>query len=92
MDIIKQICNEIDNSDLIEHNIELVKRLNEIIENEKNYLNLQLNNLNTVDLNTFKIPAKYKKLTIEELEEQLKLTENIDTMCSIYNCINKKLL
>jgi hypothetical protein len=92
MDAIKQLCNEIDNSESIEHNIELVKRLNEIIENEKDYLNLQLNNLNTVDLNTFKIPVKYKKLTIEELEEQLKLTENIDTMCSIYNSISKKLL
>ena len=42
-------------------------------------------------IDTFKIPSKYKKLSIEELEVLFNATVDINEKISIYYTMNKKI-
>ena len=71
--------------------IKLIKNLNTMIEDEKTKLNYIYNQIVSNKINDYKIkiPAKYKKLNIEELEELFNKTEDINEKISIYLAIER---
>jgi uncharacterized FlaG/YvyC family protein len=87
MDKILELSDKIDATININDKIKLIKELNEMIEVEKNNLNFLLNN----DIKNLKIKIlpKYKKMTINELEEAYETTNNINDKVSIYLAIDK---
>ena len=87
MDRILELSDKIDKIMNINDKIKLIKDLNEMIEVEKNNLNFLLNN----DIKNLKIKIlpKYKKMTINELEEAYETTNNINDKVSIYLAIDK---
>ena len=87
MDKIFELSEKIDNIKNINDKIKLIKTLNEMIEAEQNNLNFLLNN----DIKNLKIKIlpKYKKMTIDELEEEFDKTNNINDKVSIYLAIDR---
>jgi hypothetical protein len=82
MDEITRITNLIETTENLVEKNNLINSLNEIIILEKNKLaNISL------DITKFKIPIKYKKKTIEQMEELLHNTPSIDEAIIIYNTI-----
>ena len=82
MDEITRITNLIETTENLVEKNNLINSLNEIIILEKNKLaNISL------DITKFKIPIKYKKKTIEQMEELLHNTTSIDEAIIIYNTI-----
>ena len=71
--------------------IKLIKNLNSMIEIEKHKLNYIYDQMvsNKISDYKIKIPAKYKKLNIEELEELFNKTEDINDKISIYLAIER---
>lgn len=71
--------------------IKLIKNLNNMIEIEKTKLNYIYNQMvsNKIGDCKIKIPVKYKKLNIEELEELFNKTEDINDKISIYLAIER---
>ena len=71
--------------------IKLIKNLNTMIEDEKTKLNYIYNQMVSNKISDFKIkiPVKYKKLNIEELEELFNKTEDINDKISIYLAIER---
>ena len=89
MDKIIELSEEIDQLSNINDKVKLIKILNELIEAEKLNLNNILNsNIITSNLKT-KIPIKYKKMSIEDLEEEFDKTKNINDKIIIYLAIDK---
>jgi hypothetical protein len=88
MNEIEELNMKIEKCNDINEKINYIQKLNNIIDKEIN----SLNNLLDTDLieNTFKIPNKYKKISIEELEELFNKTNDIYEKIIIYNCINYK--
>ena len=88
MNEIEELNMKIEKCNDINEKINYIQKLNNIIDKEIN----SLNNLLESELieNTFKIPNKYKKNSIEELEELFNKTNNIYEKIIIYNCINYK--
>ncbi len=86
MDKILELSDKIDNINNINDKIKLVKELNQLIENEK----LNLNNLLNNDIKKLKIkiPQKYRKMTIDELEDEFNKA-NINDKIVIYLAIDK---
>jgi hypothetical protein len=90
MDKIIELSEEIDKISNINEKVKLIKTLNELIEYEKINLNKILNS----DTKTFgniktKIPIKYKKMSIDELEDEFNKTNNINDKIVIYLAIDK---
>jgi hypothetical protein len=86
MDKIIELSDKIDNLSNINEKIKLIKTLNEMIEAEKT----NLNNIIDKDLNiNTKIPIKYKKMSIDELEDAFEKCNNINEKIIIYSAINK---
>ncbi len=86
MEEIEELYNKINKCENITEKIKMISLLDELIKNEKIKLtNLLENNLT----NKVKIPLKYKKMSIEELEEAFNNTNNIYDKIIIYNAINK---
>jgi hypothetical protein len=85
MDKIIELSDKIDNITNINDKIKLIKSLNEMIEIEKKNLN------NIIDNNNIKtkIPIKYKKMSIDELEEEFEKSNNINEKIIIYSAIDK---
>ncbi len=88
MDKIIKLSEEIDQIKNINEKVKLIKTLNELIEDEKNNLNNILNS-NITSSSNKKIPIKYKKMLIDELEEEFEKTNNINDKISIYMAIDK---
>ncbi len=93
MDKIIELSDKIDNlnnkSSLITDKIKLIKSLNEMIEIEKKNLNNILDNdIIASNLKT-KIPIKYKKMSIDELEDEFEKCNNINEKILIYLAIDK---
>ena len=91
MDKIIELSEKIDNMSDINEKIKLLKTLNEMIEIEKTNLNnIVDNNLhNNLHNNKTKIPIKYKKMTIDELENEFEKCNNINEKIIIYTAIDK---
>jgi hypothetical protein len=87
MDKILELSEQIENSSNINDKVKLIKTLNELIEIEKTNLNFILNT-DIKNLKT-KIPIKYKKMSIDELEEAFETTNNINNKIVIYLAIDK---
>ncbi len=87
MEKIIELSEQIDNITNINDKIKLIKTLNELIEIEKNNLNNILNS----DIKNFKtkIPLKYKKMSIDELEEEFEKNININDKILLYMAIDK---
>jgi hypothetical protein len=87
MDKIIELSEQIDNISNINDKVRLIKTLNELIEIEKNNLNNILNS----DIKNFKtkIPLKYKKMSIDELEQLFIESTNINDKILIYMAIDK---
>ena len=89
MDKIIELSEQIDQTSNINEKVKLIKILNELIEAEKTNLNNILNNnIITSNLKT-KIPIKYKKMSIDELEEEFDKNNNINEKILIYLAIDK---
>ncbi len=86
MDKILELSNRIDNINNINDKIKLVKELNELIENEKTNLNNLLNN--DIKKLKIKIPQKYRKMSIDELEDEFNKA-SINDKVVIYLAIDK---
>ena len=87
MEQILEIENKINQIDNIYEKVKLIKELNELIDKEKTELTYILEN----DINDMKvkIPLKYKKMTIDELEEAFNTCNSINEKIKIYHAINK---
>ena len=91
MDKINKLCEILDNSNSTEI-IPHIDELNRMVDNEKEILKQLLESIESVDMiDTFKIPSKYKKLSIEELEIMFNDTVDINDKISIYYTMNKKI-
>jgi hypothetical protein len=87
MDKIIELSDKIDNSSNMNDKIKLIKELNEMIEIEKKKLNNILDN-DIKNIKT-KIPIKYKKMPIDELEDEFEKCNNINEKILIYFAIDK---
>jgi len=87
MEKIIEITEHIDKITNINEKVKLIKNLNEMIDNEKKNLNLLLDN----DIKNLKIKIlpKYKKMTIDELEEEFENVNDINDKISIYLAIDR---
>ena len=89
MDKINKLCEILDNSnsnDIIPN----INELNRIVDNEKIILKQLMESIDMVSIDTFKIPSKYKKLSIEELENEFSNIDDINEKLTIYYTMNKK--
>lgn len=91
MDKIIELSDKIDNISDINEKIKLLKTLNEMIESEKTILTSIIDNIdNNNNINIkIKIPLKYRKMTIDELENEFEKCNNINEKLIIYSAINK---
>ncbi len=87
MEKIVQLSEQIDKLTNINEKVKLIKTLNDMIEEEKNHLNFLLNN--DIKNIKIKIPVKYKKMTIDELENEFNKTIDINDKLSLYSAIDK---
>jgi hypothetical protein len=88
MDKIIELSEQIDKLTNINNKVELIKKMNEMIEVEKQNLQYLLDN----DIKKLKIKTspKYKKMTIDELEEEFKKEDvNVNEKISIYLAIDR---
>ena len=87
MENILKLADNINNSDNINDKIKMIQNLNVEIINEKNRLNNILeSNLDDIKI---KIPIKYRKCSLEELEEYFKESNDINEKLIIYHSITK---
>ena len=89
MEKINKLCETLDtcnSNDIIPH----IDELNRIVENEKMILNELLESLD-ISIESFKIPTKYKKLSIEDLEIQFNEIKDIKEKLTIYYTMSKKI-
>ena len=90
MDKIIELSEQIDNISNINDKVRLIKTLNELIELEKTNLNIILdNNIKNIKNIKTKIPIKYKKMSIDELEQAFNESNNINDKIIIYTAIDK---
>ncbi len=87
MDKIIELSEKIDNLSNINEKIKLIKLLNEMIELERTNLNYILNS-DIKNVKT-KIPIKYKKMLIDELEDEFEKNNNINEKTLIYLAIER---
>lgn len=87
MDKIIELSEKIDQNKNINDKLKLIKTLNEMIEIEKKHLNYLLNN--DIKNLKLKIPTKYRKMTIDELEIEFENVTDINDKISIYLAIDR---
>ena len=89
MDEINKLYSLLDSIDDFTEKNKIICQINSLIPTEKDKLNQQLITLETKDIgsNKFKIPVKYKKYSIDDLEKLLYETHDIDEKISIYYTI-----
>lgn len=88
MNNIIKLSEEINECKNINNKIKMINDLNELIETEIDNLKDLETKINE-NSNIFKIPIKYKKKSIEELEDLYNSTNDINEKYIIYECINK---
>jgi hypothetical protein len=89
MDEIIKLSETIDNTININEKVNMIQLLNGMIQKEKTELNNILeNNISNLKV---KIPLKYKKMSINELEELFNNTSNINEKIIIYHAITKSI-
>ncbi len=86
MNNILELSNKIDNESTINNKMKMINELNSLIEKQKDYYNEMIMKINSNDI---KMESKYKKKSIEELEELYENTTNIEDKINIYIAINK---
>ena len=90
MDKINKLCEILDNSNSTDI-VPNINELNRIVDNEKNMLKQLMESIDMVSIDTFKIPSKYKKISIEELENEFSNIDDINEKLTIYYSMNKKI-
>jgi hypothetical protein len=88
MDSINQLSEQINECKNINDKIKMINELNELIENETEKLKDLEKKINENN-HIFKIPIKYKKKSIEDLEDLYNQSDDINEKFIIYQCINK---
>ncbi len=82
MEEINELYEKISSCNNISEKINMTKVLNEMIDNEKE-------RLNNININTnIKIPLKYKKMSVDELEDAFE-NSNINEKIIIYNAFER---
>ena len=87
LELQEKIDNQSTTSCDIYNKIKMINELNILIEQQKEYYKeiiLQINSSQSI-----KIENKYKKKSIEELEELYNKSNSIEDKINIYNAINK---
>ena len=84
MDKIQECANIIDSSNSITEKVELINKINIMISDERERLHSIQETLDKPG----KIPSKYKKLTLEELQELFDKSVDINEKVSVYCAIN----
>ncbi len=87
MNSINKLSEQINKCNNINDKIKMINELNELIDDEIEKLKDLESKIN--ENNQFKIPIKYKKKSIEELEDLYNLTNDNYEKFIIYQCINK---
>jgi hypothetical protein len=87
MELINELVEKIKNTNDINEKVTFIKELNCNIEKEELNLNNILNN--NLDEIKIKIPIKYKKMSIDELEDSFENTNDINEKIIIYQAINR---
>jgi hypothetical protein len=87
MELINELVKKIKNTNDINEKVTFIKELNCNIEKEELNLNNILNN--NLDEIKIKIPIKYKKMSIDELEDSFENTNDINEKIIIYQAINR---
>lgn len=85
MNEIDRIHTSLDSIESFTEKNKLVNHMNSLIIDEKSKLTKLLEKIECID--NFKIPTKYKKQTIDELEKLLYSTTDIDEKIIIYSTI-----
>ena len=89
MDEITKIVENINNTINIADKVKMICSLNNMIDIERKQLNNILEN-NIDDLKA-KIPVKYKKMTLDELETEFNNNTDINEKITIYHAICKNI-
>jgi len=84
MDKIQECANTIDTSNSITEKVEQINKMNIMIAEERKHLQLIQDTLDKVG----KVPSKYKKLTLEQLQELFDKSSDINEKVSLYCAIN----
>ena len=87
MEAINELAENINKCTNITEKVKMIESLNIMITTEKNVLNNILDN--NIDEMKIKIPLKYKKMSLDELEEIFENTEDINEKIIIYHSIIK---
>ena len=89
MDEIAKIAENINTTINIADKVKMITNLNSMIEVERK----QLNNIleNNIDDIKAKIPIKYKKMTLDELENEFNNNKDINEKIIIYHAICKNI-
>ncbi len=87
MENINKLSEQINECKNINDKIKMINELNELIENETEKLKDLETKIN--ENNQFKTPIKYKKKSIEELEDLYNSAIDINEKYIIYESINK---
>lgn len=87
MDEIIKLTETIEQCNNIDEKLNYIKQLHNLINIQKTELNNILKN--DIDKIKIKIPLKYKKMSIEELEELFNSTSNINEQIIIYHMMNR---
>ncbi len=85
MEEITKLVETINSCTNINEKVKMISLLNNMITTERNSLNNILDN--NIDEMKIKIPLKYKKMSLDELEELFDTTEDINEKIIIYHSI-----
>lgn len=91
MNHILELSNKIDNEITFDNKMKMINELNILIEKQKEYFNdliIKINSSESIKINK-NDSYKYKKKSIEELEELFNNNSDIEEKINIYYAINK---
>ena len=91
MEEINEINEIIQKTDDFTNKNTLITKMNQMILIENKKLEKNLEYINNDELKNNTIPVKYKKYSVEKLEEMLYKTNDIDTQIIIYDVIKNKI-
>jgi hypothetical protein len=86
MDEINRLHSSLDSIDNYTERNNTIQQMTVLISNQKEKLNLQLSKMDKNNIG-FKIPVKYKKYSIDNLEKLLYETNDVDEKITIYYTI-----
>ena len=87
MNKILELSNKIESTVDINNKMKMINELNSLIEKQKDYFNELIIKINSSE--SIKIDSKYKKKSIEELEELFDNSSDIEEKINIYYSIDK---